>query len=338
MKNMMRRTVAFMLMACLLLSVMAPAASAVAVNEPDATTGAISYSWANTVAGESLATATVGKTYGNFAAHGRVKANVNQFQTTSFATGTFFLLKFSIATAGYYNIALDIAEARTSTTEIDVHFFPESAMNEEMTKADREAAVAANETPYHVVVANTATRNLSRVLFGIAGDYVIAIEMTSETGVNMNFKGMTLSPCNVATVETAYDFTNLGALLGAAKGNHAYFTNANAQDLLDDGKINYLPYAERPGEGGGGTVFAENGKYGHGIFAQFSGVGGLFALKIASPGVGIYDFNAAINGSATANMTSKGQVYVMPIGDVEDALAAVQETNPDATEGMPSIT
>ena len=60
MKNMMRRTVAFMLMACLLLSVMAPAASAVAVNEPDATTGAITYSWANTVAGTSLGEVAAG--------------------------------------------------------------------------------------------------------------------------------------------------------------------------------------------------------------------------------------------------------------------------------------
>ena len=305
--------------------------------------GSYVYTWsaaADTIASNGYATA-VDNYYGNFAGHANSssslwKPQASRLQIQSSRVTGYTALRFNVPVDGTYNISLDISGGAKI---LDV-FFVDPANMATGNGAAANTTYVDGLTGGQRITVGSDVETITKVTLS-AGDHLMVWRLADgSVEGNVNFFGMTLSPWvapDVATATTTYDFTNLGALVGAAAGDHAYFvpTDKEGNEVLDDyqalydaGKINYMPYAERPGEVGG-TVFTENGQYNYGIFAQHNGKGGFFALKIANPGVGTYNFATDLT-TGYANATAQGQVYVIPVSAVEAAMTASQVTASEA--------
>lgn len=330
MKNLMRRTVALMLMACLLLSVMAPAALATdAANfAPTLDGSSYVYTWESDLAANSN-NPTSGY-FGNFAAYagsatGVYKCNPTYLQFSEGYKNHYFALRFNVPVSGTYDIALNM----TGTGRV-LEFFivPVSAMT---------AANGATNTAYvngltggHEVTASaTDTEMLNNVTFGEAGDWLLVCRMPEEgTASNqVRFTGMTMTPnaaSDIAEVTTKYDFAGVASAT-VESGKASLLSSKNLEDT------NFSYYAASK------DLYLDNGKYGTSSNAGTNPglclvgvVGDWAAVKLANPGEGKHTVSFGKPGKEGNN--SRGmEIYLVQETVLDAKLTELQNTDPSKT-------
>ena len=300
MKKLMRRSVAFMLVVCTLLSVMAPAAVAITDNGD----GSLTYNFAYDIAsGNERPALNSDKFIGDFVAVARNNSNVKtsastlQFQSAA-TTGDWYALKFNVQTAGYYDIGFKLHTQSTTAVGVDLHILAGDALAYEANNADNQTAIDGS-TP---IVSTELIKNVSqnptveRVHFETAGNYLLVIEMTTDLASVVNFTGFTMTD---VTEEVEAELAQLAAFRPTVEGfNYIYTWTATDADRTSGGyPVNYTGYfGNFAGHANSSsTMYKPYNAY---MQIQSDRVSGYIALRINVPVAGNYNISFDISGGA----------------------------------------
>lgn len=145
--------------------------------------------------------------YGDFVTHSKSESTVYKAYGTYLqiqearTAGNWYALRFAVAKAGNYDIALDISmgKATESDRTLDVHIQPVSALTPASGNPYNDDKVADFTNGHSVILEDESTHTITNYNFASAGEYLIVFELTGDETVTglVNFEGMTLHPYTI---------------------------------------------------------------------------------------------------------------------------------------------
>lgn len=322
MKNIMRRAVAFMLMACLLLSVMAPTAMAVTKDE---TAGTWTYTWATEGHASNYRFKVDDKT-GDFCVAGKnvsLKQNAgSNIQVLNFAStsGAYFALSFAIGNAdtdapvGTYDLSLGFGTGHV----VDVYIIPSANYSDGMSLT--------KDSTYYVGTTSNAAKIHSAVTFKESGTYVISFNLSEANTVTGHAKFTHI----VFTPATKYD----AVAVPMHQGVYSYGIEVDvATQVTDSGYATDLD--DKYGD------FVGHSTSDSSLYKPYSGylqiqetrtAGNWYALRFAVDKAGNYDIALDINMGKATESERTLDVHIVPVNALTSGVS--NTANNTAVEGF----